>query len=290
MNLPASAECQLVPQATIFTAVKFAKFLLGDVHFVQEHFSASSEMRPSKRVARGARLLEDFLLHEMFEAALFRHDGVPGDVLHRALHGRALEIHHAHALRRQHRDVPIGHEKNVARVIQHRGDVAGHEIFVLAEADHRRRAPARRHDFIWVARGENHQRVHAAQIVSRVLRTASSSGARLLVILSTRCATTSVSVSVTNLWPCAISSLFQFHVVFDDSVVHHHDFARAIAVRMRVFFGGAAVRRPARVADAVDAVERARAGSTSSRLRSFPEARRISISPFVCTTATPAES
>ena len=50
--------------------------------------------------------------------------------------------------------------------------------------------------------------------------------------------------------------LFQLDVILDDAVVDHHDFAGAIAVRMGVFLGGAAVRGPARVADAVDAVER----------------------------------
>ena len=73
---------------------------------------------------------------------------------------------------------------------------------------------------------------------------------------SIRCAMISVSVSVTNLWPSARSCVFQLEVIFDDAVVHDDDFAGAIAMRMRVFFGGAAVRGPARVADAVDAVER----------------------------------
>ena len=50
--------------------------------------------------------------------------------------------------------------------------------------------------------------------------------------------------------------IFQLDIVLDDSVVHDHDFAGAIAVRVRVFFGGAAVRGPARVPDAVEAVER----------------------------------
>ena len=68
---------------------------------------------------------------------------------------------------------------------------------------------------------------------------------------------TSVSVSVTNLWPSRREFVLQLEIILDDAVVHDHDFAGAIAMRMRVFFGGAAVRGPARVADAVDALERA---------------------------------
>ena len=44
--------------------------------------------------------------------------------------------------------------------------------------------------------------------------------------------------------------LFQGQVVFNDAVVHHDDVALAIAVRVGVFLGGAAVRGPASVADA----------------------------------------
>ncbi len=50
--------------------------------------------------------------------------------------------------------------------------------------------------------------------------------------------------------------VFQLDVIFDDAVVHHDDFAGAIAMRMGIFLGGAAVRGPARVSDAVDAFER----------------------------------
>jgi hypothetical protein len=49
--------------------------------------------------------------------------------------------------------------------------------------------------------------------------------------------------------------LLQRKVVLDDAVVDDDDLAGAVAVRMRVFFGGAAVSGPASVADAVGAVE-----------------------------------
>ena len=47
-------------------------------------------------------------------------------------------------LRSEHGDIAIGQEKNIARVVENRGDIAGDEIFVVAEADHSRRARARR--------------------------------------------------------------------------------------------------------------------------------------------------
>ena len=61
---------------------------------------------------------------------------------------------------------------------------------------------------------------------------------------------------MTNLCPCCCSSLLQIEVVLDDAVVDDDDLAGAVAVRMRVLLGRPAVRRPARVADAVVAVDR----------------------------------
>ena len=61
---------------------------------------------------------------------------------------------------------------------------------------------------------------------------------------------------MTNLWPCCCSSLLQVEIVLDDAVVDDDDLAGAVAVRMGVFLGRPAVRRPARVADAVVAGER----------------------------------
>jgi hypothetical protein len=54
-------------------------------------------------------------------------------------------------------------------------------------------------------------------------------------------------------------SFFELEIVFDDAVVNDDDVAGAIAMWMGVLFGGPAVGGPARVADAVSAVERAQA-------------------------------
>ena len=51
-----------------------------------------------------------------------------------------------------------------------------------------------------------------------------------------------------------VQLVLQGQVVFDDAVVHHHHVARAVAVRMGVLLGGAAVRGPAGVADAERAI------------------------------------
>jgi hypothetical protein len=47
----------------------------------------------------------------------------------------------------------------------------------------------------------------------------------------------------------------QLDVILDDSVVDDDDISRAVAMRVGVFFGWAAMGGPARMADAVDAVD-----------------------------------
>ena len=75
--------------------------------------------------------------------------------------------------------------------------------------------------------------------------------------------------------------LLQIEIVLDDAVVHDDDLAGAVAVRMGVLLGRAAVRRPARVADAVVAGV-AGVGSrrmTRSRFDSLPALRRSVTAP-----------
>ena len=57
--------------------------------------------------------------------------------------------------------------------------------------------------------------------------------------------------------------VLQLEVVLDDAVVDDDDAAGAVAVRMRVLLGRPSVGRPARVADAVEPVDRLRCGSCS---------------------------
>src|SRR5437867_13454066 len=48
----------------------------------------------------------------------------------------------------------------------------------------------------------------------------------------------------------------QRNIVLNNSIVHHDYTPAAIAMRMGILFGGASVRGPARVADAVRSIER----------------------------------
>ena len=78
--------------------------------------------------------------------------------------------------------------------------------------------------------------------------TASTGDAPRSISWLTRCATTSVSVSVTNLAPLACQLAAQLDEILDDAVVHDRELFGG--VRMGVVLGRAAVGRPAGVADA----------------------------------------
>ena len=65
-----------------------------------------------------------------------------------------------------------------------------------------------------------------------------------------------MSVSLANRVAFGDQLRAQRGVVLDDAVVDDGDFARTVEMRVRVFIGGPAVRRPARVADADVAVQR----------------------------------
>ena len=58
------------------------EFGFRNLHLIQEDVAGFLRNASQRGVAHRARLLVDFLEHEMLEAALFRHDRVPGNVLH----------------------------------------------------------------------------------------------------------------------------------------------------------------------------------------------------------------
>ncbi len=237
-----------------FYRLEILKFRLADVHLVEKDLAGFLRNSAEQRVAHGAGLLENFLLHEMLEAALFRHDGVPGDVLRGTIDGMALKIHQADALRREDCDFAIAQEKDAAGVLQDRGDVAGDEEFVFAEADYDGRAEARCDDFLRIARGERYQRVGAAHHFYGLQDGFFQRYAFGKFFDQVR---DDFGVRLGDEFVAFGDELvFQLEIIFDDAVVDDYDFTGAVAMRMRVFFGGAAVRGPARVADAVDAVER----------------------------------
>ncbi len=68
------------------------KLVVADFHFAEEDFAGVERDAAQGGVANGARLLPDFLEHEVLVAALFRLDRVPLDAGKGALDGVAFEV------------------------------------------------------------------------------------------------------------------------------------------------------------------------------------------------------
>ena len=103
----------------------------------------------------GARLLPDFLEHEVLVATLFRLDGIPGDARDFALNGAAIEVGERDAGWSEDGHVAIGEEVDVACVVKNAGDVGGNEGLAFADADDDGRAEARGDDFVRFGGREN---------------------------------------------------------------------------------------------------------------------------------------
>ena len=140
-----------------------AEFGFADLHFVEEDVAGVQRDAAQRGVADGARLLINFLEHEVLEAALFRHDRVPGDVLHLAPNGLAVEIGELHAVGSDDGEIAIGQKENVASVIEDRGNVGGDKVFVVAEADHQRRSIAGGDDLVGLIDGDHRQSEDAGE-------------------------------------------------------------------------------------------------------------------------------
>ncbi len=238
---------------------QIAELFIGDVHLLQKHFAGIEGDAAHRGVAHRPRLLIDFLEHEVLEAALFRHDGVPGNVLHLALHRLSIKVGKGHALGSEHREVAIAEEEQVAGVIENRGHVAGHKILVLAQPDHRRRAIARRNDLVGFRAADHREGEDSVQPLHRhahgffqrdlLVRIFQDE-----VLLDQVRDDLGIGLGLVGVAFFA-QLLLQREVVLDDAVVDDHDGSAAVAMRVRVLLARAPVRCPAGVADAVGAVD-----------------------------------
>src|SRR5258707_2929215 len=171
-----------------------------------------------------------------------------------ALDGAAVVVHHPHTLRGEDGNVAVREEKRFARMLEQGRNIAGDEIFSLAKANHRRRAQARGDNLLGIIRRKENQCVDAAQFLQRPAYRFFKRNAALRVFFHEVRHNFSVRFGG-ELVSFLLQLFLEFEVVFDNSVVDDDDLARAVAMRMGVFFCWTAVGGPARVADAISAIQ-----------------------------------
>ena len=231
-----------------------AQRVFRDVEVLEEDLSAIERDAAENRVARGGRLLVDFLEHEVLVAALFRRDWIPHHALCRLRDRAPLVISELHAGSRDDRHLLVAEKHDVARVREDGWDVGRDEEFLLAEADDDRRTVADRDNLLGVFNRHQDDREHAAHVRQR-------SADRIVQTVAMHLALDEVGDDLGIRFRLERVSLLlelflQLQIVLDDPVVNDDDLAGAVAVRMRVLLGRTAVRRPARVPHTVEPIDR----------------------------------
>ncbi len=148
MYFPASPACHEVPQAAIFTDVTAFKSS-SEISIGSRYTLASIERNTALNgVANGTRLFVYLLEHEVFKAALLRHDRVPGDPLLGRLNDVSVKIGNANRLFREDRNLAVAEKKDVARMLQNWRNIGRDKKFTVAQTDNDRRPFANRNDHI----------------------------------------------------------------------------------------------------------------------------------------------
>jgi hypothetical protein len=168
--------------------------------------------------------------------------------------GVAFAVEDAHALTADLRDVAFVQENELTRHGQQRRDVRGHEVLVVADADHDRAARAREHDRLGRILREHGERVRTFELRDGGTHRAEQVAELLLVIVNAM--RDHLGIGLRRELVAELGELVaQLLVILDDAVVHDRD-AVARDVRMGVALGRYAVRCPARVRDAQMTVDR----------------------------------
>ena len=240
--------------------LRVLEFGFRDLHFVEEDVSGFLRNPSQRGVTHRAGLLVDFLEHEVLEAALFRHDRVPGHVLDLADDGLPVEVGELHAFGRNYGHVAVTEEKQVAGVIKDRRNVGGDEVLVLAQADNGGRAVAGSNNLVGLINCDYRQREYAGQLADCLAdalfqRWAMTvRGLKKILLDQVR---DHFGVGFGGELVAFFNQFaLQRNVVLDNAVVHDDDAPSAITMGMRVLFRRPAMGGPAGVANAVGAIER----------------------------------
>jgi len=137
---------------------------------------------------------------------------------------------------------------------QDRRNVAGHEILAVPQANHGRRACACCNDLVGVLGGQNGEGIDAGELSHCFPHGVLQRAAVLHVFFHQVGDNFSICFG-DELVAFFFKLALQLDVIFHNAVMDDDDLAGAIPVGMRVLFGWTSMRGPARVADAVRAVD-----------------------------------
>ena len=262
------------------------QFVISEVESLQIDRPLVLENPAGQGIGNGARLLVDFLEHEMAIAAFLRHQRTPGDRFRRfflaiSLPGRKMQI----AVLLEDNEFAIVEKDHLAGMRKHGGNVGGDKKFAVSLADDQGGAEFggdHRPRFLLAEDGD---RIGAANLGKRQAHGFFEIAGALDMVLDQVGDDFRIGLRTESM-PGFPQALLEGEIVLDDAVVHNDDAAGI--VRMRVRLRWPAVGCPAGMADAAAPLHRPLL-QRLFQIDSFPWARRISILPPF-RVAMPAES
>jgi|GEM_PF-4369728 len=160
------------------------------------------------------------------------------------------EIGDAHPHGREDRHLAIFEKDHLASVGKHRRNIGGNEIFPLPLADNQRRTELGGDHFVRLRGAENRHRVGSLNLAESQTYGSFEITALLEVFFNQVGDNFSIGLR-TEIVSHPLQTFFQFQVVFDDAIMHHHNTPRP--VRVGIDLRWPPVGRPAGVADATGA-------------------------------------
>lgn len=230
--------------------VDLAQLLVAQALLV-EHDPAVLEV-PQQCLGHRGGLLGDLFEHEVLVAALFGGRQVPVDVKTPGVGGVIVtgEIGDAVAVGGDDHRLVLAKLDSFASERDERRHIRAQEHLAVADADHQRRGPTRRHDGArFVGVGEHHSEVALQPAEHCQRRGHEVPGGVALAVLTGQQVDGHLAVGLAGeLHPGAFQFVAQHREVLDDAVVHHGELAVRVAVRVGVVVGGTAMGGPAGVA------------------------------------------
>ena len=227
--------------------IDIAHFLRSPVQLGEGDELAISVQATGHSVAHSLGLFIDFLQHEMLKAALFSSLGVPINLENLLADGSAIDILHPHALSGHSRDFAVAHDEGATGVVNNSRNIGGNEVFALAQANNQRIILLSTNNLVRLILAHEHQGIGALDELQNLLDGLFKIA--IILILQQMCHNLTIGLGQEDM-TFGDQFLLQGQIIFDNAIVHNHEFAAAIHMRMRIAIGRTAMSRPTGVANA----------------------------------------
>ena len=205
----------------------------------------------SQGVADCFWLLIDLLQHEMLIAAFFSCVNIPLDG-HRLL-GELLLVHvkKPDSLPGENGDLLVFHIVDASGILEDGRHIGGDEISLFTASYNQRAVFSGGKYLLREISEQNAQGIGAFYLLHDFCQGGQRVSCTLPFIIIVEKVGQHLCIRLRQeLIAAADESLFQFGIIFDNSIVHHHNGAIPVEMGMGIYIGGASVCGPARVADA----------------------------------------